>query len=166
MAAPLLKTCCRSDDAAVPPSVLVVSVVVVFALQFTVPVGLTIHAAFAVRGTATATAAPTNAASIDQRSRRLDIPKTPNVWPAQATAVDSTDTGVERAQLLVAAPTAFEPRTPSLRIGPTILSPRGERLARTFCNCPAFSSASIQPATAGDCTLPVPRSFKQKRRCA
>jgi hypothetical protein len=119
MAAPLLKTCCRSDDAAVPPSVLVVSVVVVFALQFTVPVGVTIHTAFAFRGTAAATAAPINAASNEQRFRRIDILEAPNFWPPQAPATDATDTGVKRAQPLGAVTTAFTLRkTLPMHVGP------------------------------------------------
>ena len=55
----------RADDDGLPPSMLMVSVDVVSALQFTLPVAETAHAAFAVCGAAvtSAIAAPMNAVS-------------------------------------------------------------------------------------------------------
>src|SRR6516165_4008599 len=93
MAAPLSNSCSRSDDIGLPPSVLVVLVVVVSALQLTVPTVVTPHAAFP------GTAKPDNAApitAISNACRRLGAPRTPVLrtapTPSLAPAGDHAET--------------------------------------------------------------------------
>ena len=88
MAELLWKRCVRADDDGSLPSILVVWVVAVLALQFTVPVVVTEHAASASCGTA--------------------------IKAAKTAAIRATD----RGQPLSGVATDLAQRTPTLRTGP------------------------------------------------
>jgi hypothetical protein len=75
MAAPLSKSCCRSEDVALLPLRLVVFVVIVSALQFTTPEVVTMHAAFAFCcANSAANNCPMNAVSNASRRRPVGRP--------------------------------------------------------------------------------------------